>query len=223
MQPDHFRDLGYTIVRELGRGTTGIVYEAVASEIGRHIAIKIPSDGRSARAEREAGVHASLRHDNIVALWRIGEHWGRYYSVRELVVGQDLEQSLQSRSVTLTETVRVLAGVVRAVQAVHAQGIIHRNLVASNVLIAENGTAKLIGFGRAKPQDVDQQVAKSQIAADISSLGRLLAAAAGQLGEQLPEVLEAIAMKCEKAGSDWGYKTAADLATDLDRFQRESS
>lgn len=225
MKPHDFCELGYTIVRELGRGTTGVVYEAVHSAIGRQVAIKISSDGHSARAMREAQSHASVRndHDNIVALYAVEEHWGQFYLVRELVRGHDFQRLLQSRSATLAETVRMLAGIVRAVQAVHARGLIHRNLVASNVLISEDGAAKLIGFGRTKPRDEDEQIAKSQIAADISSLGQLITSAVAQLGDSLPEFLDAICMKCEKAGSDWGYKSAAELAADLERFHRESS
>jgi serine/threonine-protein kinase len=224
MKPNDFVEIGYTIVRELGRGTTGVVYEALHSALGRQVAIKISSDGHSTRAMREAQSHASVRndHDNIVVLYGFGEHWGRFFLVRELVIGHDFQHALQSRSATLTESVGILEGIARAVEAVHCRGLIHRNLVASNVLISQDGTAKLIGFGRAKLRDDNEEVARSQIAADIASLGRMIVSVASQLGKPLPEFLDAVCMKCEKAGSEWGYKSAAELATDLERFESES-
>jgi serine/threonine protein kinase len=222
MNSDNFEIPRYSVVRELGRGTTGVVYEATGGIAGRHVALKIPHDGGSNRFMREARSHACLRHDNIVAIYEVGEHHGQLYLVRELVVGADLEQCLQSRIGNLTGMARVATEISRALEAVHAQGLIHRNLGASNVLISQNGTAKLIGFGRAKARDDDPGIARSQISADITSLGRMIVSAAGQLGEPLPEFLDAVCMKCEKAGSDWGYKSAAELATDLERFQSES-
>gem|GEM_PF-4878643 len=85
------------------------------------------------------------------------------------------------------------------------------------MLIPNLGNPKLIGFGSS--QVLDQPVTNASDS-DIRALGNLLVTAAELTGQALPEFLEAITMKCEAAGTDWGYRSANEVADDLDRFLR---
>jgi eukaryotic-like serine/threonine-protein kinase len=211
----------YVLVSELGRGTTGTVYLAQQTyPIERLVATKIPTDGRTARSMREVRIQAALQHPAIALLHDAIEVDGTFFWCRQYVDGADFAELIRQNGLSLKDAMRIMSTIALGVRAVHAQGLIHNNLDASNVLVASNGTAKLVGFGRAKARDDDPAVGLSQVSADISALGEMLVSAAQRLGKPLPEMLEAIAMKCEKAGSDWGYKSAAELVEDLERFSR---
>src|SRR5262249_33639094 len=80
------------------------------------------------------------------------ENQGQQYYIREFVEGETLEERVSSRSIRSMDGVRVLATIAGAVARVHARGFVHRNLTPSNVLVASDGTPKLIGFGRVAMQ-----------------------------------------------------------------------
>src|SRR5262245_21448462 len=90
----------YRIVRELGRGGMGIVYEAVQESLGRHVALKVlPRHSlldpkKLARFQREAQAAAGLHHSNIVPVFGVGEHDGLHYYVMQLIPGQGLHEVL---------------------------------------------------------------------------------------------------------------------------------
>jgi serine/threonine-protein kinase len=210
----------YELLAELGRGTTGTVYLARHVKVNRAAAIKLPADGASPRAWREVQTQASLMHPHIVSLYDAGVREGQAYITREHVEGADLGECQRTRSIGLQVAMSVLAAVARAVSHMHDRGIVHRTLDASNVLVGRDRRPKLIGFGRAKPMDTAPTTASALIAGDIQALGRILLSGAEQLSEPLPEVFEAIAMKCEAAGSEWGYRSAGEVADALDRFLR---
>ncbi len=147
----------YPILAELGRGTSGIVYEA-RDPFGRRAAVKLPllpsladRKARMARFHLEVQTLAYITWNpetNIPQLRDVGECNGQPYYVREFVDGTTLEQQALQGSPdlrTMLEFVRTIAVIV---QRVHAQGFAHRNLHPSNILIASDGTPKLIGFGR---------------------------------------------------------------------------
>src|SRR5262245_35187187 len=214
---------GYDFLVELGRGTSGVVYKARNVALQRADVLKLPADGASSRALREARVLASLtgNHEpNLVALCAVGETNGQVYLVREFVDGTDLDCLLDRRSIKLSEAVGTLVVVSRAVNRIHGRQVVHRNLEASNVLVAKDGSPKLIGFGRAKTFDTGPDHPPAPIGVDIAAPGHMIVNAATALGEPLPEVLEAIFMKCEAVGTDWGYKTAAEVAVALKRYHR---
>jgi len=214
----------YELLAELGRGTTGVVYQARQHiPLHRIVAIKFPGDGPSARAYDEALILANLTWNldpNLVTLHEVGRHEGQVYFAREFVDGSDLVGRLQSRAITLGEVARVVMTIARVVERIHALRVVHRNLQASNILIGGDGAPKLIGFGYAMrypgPND-----APTNVATDVHALGRMIVNAATELAVPLPEVLEAITMKCEAAGTDWGYKSAGEVAVALERYDRD--
>jgi serine/threonine protein kinase len=155
-----FSICGYTILAELGRGTTGIVYKARHGILkpDRLVALKIPSLGppseqpkRLASFHREFHALAMLTHEPDPAfptLFDVGhDNAGEHYLAREFVDGSTLERRATGGALGLREGIRILATVAGAVRELHDRGIAHRNLQPSNVLVGRDGTAKLIGFG----------------------------------------------------------------------------
>ncbi|MGQ9606188.1 MAG: serine/threonine-protein kinase [Thermogutta sp.] len=152
------RQLGpYRIVRRLGRGGMGVVFEAVHGETGEPAAVKIlslslanESDFRS-RFELEIEALRKLRHPNIVRLLGFGEQEGVLFYVMELIRGKSLEEELRSgRRFTWQETAEIGIQICRALKHAHDRGIIHRDLKPANLMIAEDGSIKLSDFGIAK-------------------------------------------------------------------------
>ena len=158
-QPPTIFDGFYEIVGELGRGTTGTVYEARPKALNRRVALKVPA--LSPDAERQAKAQRFLRECQVLARLTSGPGCriprllvvaecpeGRPYSVRELVEGSTLELRVAEGSIDLRAGLAVVIEVVRVVEWVHGQGFAHRNLSPENVLVGRDGSVWLIGFSR---------------------------------------------------------------------------
>jgi TolB-like protein len=145
----------FEIVRELGRGGFGVVYEALDRDLGRSVAFKLlrgsvlPS-AREERLLREAEAAARLSHPNIVTLYDVGRCEYGPYLVLELLHGQTLAQRLSAKPLSLTEALRVAVEVARGLSHAHARGIVHRDLSTGNVFLCDDGGVKLLDLGMAQ-------------------------------------------------------------------------
>lgn len=154
---------GYDVLTELGRGTTGVVYHGWDTRFNRPVAMKVlceePESKHAIRRQRflrEAKALAAMTakpDPNIPSIYTVGEHRGQAYYVRDFVDGTMLERTASTSSITLKRGLLVLAAIARTLGRVHQKGIVHGGLHSSNVLVATDGTAKLIGFGRASLLD----------------------------------------------------------------------
>ena len=151
----------YVLEKALASGGGGTVYEAKHRLLGRRAAVKVlrrelaSSPQMVARFLREALAVNLIKHPNIVDIYEFGElPDGRPYYVMELLDGTDLRSMLGSRGrFHPTEVLEILAPVCSALEAAHAQGIVHRDLKASNIHIEQRGSeriVKLLDFGIAK-------------------------------------------------------------------------
>lgn len=148
----------YRIDAELGEGAMADVYRAYDPDIGREVAIKAlkveyRSDQEfSARFLREARAAGALHHPNIATVYDVGEADGIPYIAMELVEGNPLDQVLQSQGRIPFERFLGLAiQLCDALAFAHAQGIVHRDVKPSNILLSHDGkTAKLLDFGVAR-------------------------------------------------------------------------
>ena len=153
----------YTLVRRLGTGAMGEVYEAVHAVIGRRVAIKVLKAGvdealnASKRLLEEARVVNAIRHPGIVDVFDVGVFAGRRpYLVMELLEGRSLADRVKAEgALPLPHVLHLLEGVLEALGAAHRAGIIHRDLKPSNVFAvgAPPGRVKLLDFGIARRAD----------------------------------------------------------------------
>jgi WD40 repeat protein/tRNA A-37 threonylcarbamoyl transferase component Bud32 len=150
---------GYDIIRELGRGGMGVVYQARQTKLNRLVALKMILTGSHAgaadldRFQTEAEAIARLRHPNIVQIYEVGEHEGKPYFSLEFCGGGSLERKLDGTPLPPKEAAVLVETLARAMQAAHEQKVIHRDLKPANVLLAEDGTPKITDFGLAKKLD----------------------------------------------------------------------
>jgi serine/threonine protein kinase len=148
----------YRVVRKVGEGGMGEVYEAWDENLSRAVAIKIMNEASSKDAElnarfmSEGKVLARLRHPNIVALYAQGEHEGCPYMVMEFVEGKTVDEFLDYHPVGMTTLVDFFRQMLEGLGAAHSAGIVHRDLKPENIIIGADLQVKIIDFGVAKDQ-----------------------------------------------------------------------
>lgn len=159
---------GYEVVRVVGRGGMGVVFEARDVALKRAVAIKVPLRGRLGRSEaerflREARAVAKLRHANICPIYEVGEHRKRPYIAMGFVAGTTLSEWARARPRTARECAEMIGAVARAVAYAHDHGVVHRDIKPANVLVeAESGAPVLTDFGLAKEFTASEQTAMTQ-------------------------------------------------------------
>jgi serine/threonine protein kinase len=148
----------YRIEAEIGRGGMGVVYRAYDPQIGRTVAIKTISLGGPefsdqqyhARFMREARAAGRLSHPGIVTIYDAGEdpETAEPYLVMEYVAGQPLSQVLaRERKLPLAKALEFAQEIAEALDYAHNQGVVHRDIKPHNILITEDGHAKIADFG----------------------------------------------------------------------------
>lgn len=165
----------YRILRELGRGGMGVVYEARDEELGRTVAIKMLLTGalagpeRLARFHREALAMAKLTHPNIVQIYDTGEHDGLPYIALEYIETGSLVQHLDGTPWNPQNASEFLRYAAEAIETAHQAGLIHRDLKPANVLVSEDShlrsglSPKITDFGLVKAES-DENLTKSGVA-----------------------------------------------------------
>lgn len=150
---------GYDLVRCIGQGGMGVVYEGVQQATGRRVAIKFlleyggSSESARHRFEREVEVVARLQHPGIVRIIDSGVRKGRYFYVMDFVSGTVLEESLPPGKVEIRKALASVIEVCEAVDYAHQRGVLHRDLKPSNILVDAEGRCHLLDFGVAKEVD----------------------------------------------------------------------
>lgn len=144
----------FELVRELGHGGFGVVWEARDLELERSVALKLLRPGkkvelREETPRREAEAVARLSHDNIVALHDVGKSEDGLYLVLELLQGRTLADRLAEGPVSLRETLRIAVEVAKGMSYAHAQGVVHRDLTPGNIFLCDDGRVKMLDFGLA--------------------------------------------------------------------------
>ncbi len=146
----------YRIVRQLGAGGMGIVYEAEDTRLGRHVALKFLPESHGVAEEnverflREARIASSLNHPNICTVHDVGVHEGRHYIAMELLEGESLRSRIHGNPLPLEQLIDISAQLADALDSAHAKGIVHRDIKPANIFLTRRGQAKLLDFGIAK-------------------------------------------------------------------------
>jgi tetratricopeptide (TPR) repeat protein len=147
----------FVVLRELGRGAMGVVFEAFDPQLERKVALKLllvedtgESDEVAARRLlQEAQALAKLSHPNVVAIHDVGIHEGKVWLAMEYVAGHTLRRWVTERRRTWREVLRVLIDVADGIAAAHAAGLVHRDLKPENVMIGAGGRVRVMDFGLA--------------------------------------------------------------------------
>jgi eukaryotic-like serine/threonine-protein kinase len=146
----------YRILKQLGAGGMGVVYEAEDIRLGRKVALKfLPqqlwNDPHALeRLQREARAASTLNHPNICTVHDIGEHEGRHFIVMERLHGCSLQLQIDAHRVTLEMAVELSLQIADALETAHARNIVHRDIKPANLFVTERGEAKVLDFGLAK-------------------------------------------------------------------------
>ncbi|CAN5460167.1 hypothetical protein BH23ACI1_BH23ACI1_32570 [soil metagenome] len=143
----------YSVTGTLGEGGMGVVYAAYDDRLGRPIAIKMlraASSDPAARDRlfREARAAASLNHPAICQLYEVGEDAGDLFLAMELLLGESLATRLDRGPLPLQEAGTAILGILTGVEALHRQGLVHRDLKPTNIFLTPHGV-KLLDFGLA--------------------------------------------------------------------------
>jgi serine/threonine-protein kinase len=147
----------YQILQTIGHGGMGTVYLAEDPMLKRRVAIKVVRVAGNARQQamlrfrREAEISAQLNHPNLVTIYDVGveEDIGPFLAM-EYVEGKSLAKHIKEKDLDPESAVRVLIQAMRALRAAHRQAIVHRDVKPENILLSEEGRAKLMDFGIAR-------------------------------------------------------------------------
>ncbi|HKY34487.1 MAG TPA: serine/threonine-protein kinase [Polyangiaceae bacterium] len=146
----------YKLVSELGRGSTGVVYQALHLDLSRTVALKLLDPDKLGgtavdRFRAEARSIAQLSHDNLIKVFDFGvAQDGRPYYAMEYLVGESLERKLaKDGELGYREAVGIALQAARALEAAHGAGVLHRDVKPGNLLLTASGVVKLFDFGLA--------------------------------------------------------------------------
>ena len=155
----------YRVIRRLGEGGMGVVYQAIDERLEKAVAIKVLKEDFSkrqdvvARFTQEAKSAARIKHENVLDVTDYGKtRDGRYYIAMELLVGTDLADVLQrGEEVTVERAVEIGVQICRALAAAHALGVVHRDMKPENVFLLRTSdgreNVKIVDFGIAQMKD----------------------------------------------------------------------
>lgn len=151
----------YRILRKLGGGGMGVVYEAEDITLGRKVALKFLPEGMAtdagmlARLQREARAASALNHPNICTIYAVEEDQGHFFISMELLEGKPLDQLLQEKALTNDQIIDFALQICDALETAHSKGVVHRDIKPANIFVTTRNQVKVLDFGLAK---IEQQL-----------------------------------------------------------------
>ena len=174
----------YRVLRQLGQGGMGVVFEAEDAQLCRPAALKVMrpelAAGPLAKARflREARAAAALKHDNVVTIYQVGEDAGVPFLAMEFLAGKTLDEYLRpERKTGVAETLAIGKQIAKGLAAAHAVGLIHRDIKPANLwLETPRGRVKILDFGLARRAEGE--------AAELTNQGEVVGTPAYMAPEQ---------------------------------------
>jgi hypothetical protein len=206
----------FELVREIGRGSFGVVFEAEDRQLRRRIAFKAVRPGRNSQVQlrqeqlhKEAEAIAQLTHPNIVTLYDAGTCESGPYLVLELLRGETLYERMRRTRLEVSQAVEISIEIAWALDHAHAARVVHRDLKPANVFVCSTGAVKVLDFG----------IASVLGGGDIRAVGTpaYMAPEQWQLGEQDPrtDVYAAAVILCELVTGRLPYRVTRDWSAVL--------
>jgi tetratricopeptide (TPR) repeat protein len=182
----------FTITRAVGAGGMGTVYVARDQTLGRDVAVKVHhASGGATRLRREAIAMARLAHPNVVTVFEVGEIERRPFVVMELITGLTLRAWIAEAPRTWREILVMLIAAGEGLAAAHAAGLVHRDFKPENVLVGEDGRARVGDFGLARELDsreidepTTERAATDKLMSPMTQTGAVLGTPAYMAPEQ---------------------------------------
>ncbi len=146
----------YRIIEEIGRGGMGIVYKAEDLKLQRRVALKFlppdlaPIEEIHQRFRREAQAAAALDHPHICTVYEFDESDGKPFISMAYVEGQSLKTRIESRRLEFGEVLTIATQIAEGLREAHGKGVVHRDIKSANIMINEQGQAKIMDFGLAR-------------------------------------------------------------------------
>jgi serine/threonine-protein kinase len=159
---------GYRVLKRLGEGGMGVVYQAVHATLDRQVALKVmrpelaQNERFVARFLREARTAARIDHPNVVTVYDAGIDGGYLYIAMRYVAGGDLAQAVKERGpMPQVDALVAVSRCLHGLQAIHEGGLVHRDIKPANILLERDGMPRLADLGLARGVEIDDQLSQA--------------------------------------------------------------